>query len=153
MKKGFIKTTCQINNKVGRKVYSAARCNGHGGSRHKTKSSLHFWKELYTVMLDRKVLNFYSKDSFYKAVYFRIVLHNCIQLSNTRSIFTISFFHTILTAASQAFISLRSYFRHSLVRTLLSALISYRKEFRKIFFWYSEVKLFLQNALCLFFIF
>ena len=56
MKKDFIKATCQISNEVGGKVYSpVAHCNGYGDSRHKAKSSLHFWKELYMVMLDRKL--------------------------------------------------------------------------------------------------
>lgn len=59
MKKDFIKATCQINNKVVGKVYSpAARSNGNGGSRQKTKPSLHFWKKVVCGHVGQEALKF-----------------------------------------------------------------------------------------------
>lgn len=136
MKKDFIKATCQINNKLGEKsillllTVMGVRAQGTKLSHLCTFGKSCIWScwtgsfKISTVKIASTKLSI-LEESF----------HNCIQLSNTQSIFAINFFHTILTEASQTFfISVRSYFRHSLVRTLLSALIPSRKEFRKVFF-------------------
>lgn len=122
MENDFLKATCQINNRVVGKVCSLLSVMGAQGWKlcHLWafgKNFLWSWTESFKISTGK---------SFYEAVYFRGLFQNWFQLSCASSIFILSLFQT--------FVSLRCYFRHSLVRTL-SALIPSRKEFRKVFFY------------------
>lgn len=118
MKNYFIKATCQISNPVVGKVCSLLSVMEAQGIKFCHlwafgKSCLWPWMESCKTCTGR---------SSYKAVCFKGVSQNWVQVSSAWSMFPLSLFQT--------FISLRSYFRHSLFR-ILSTLIPSWKEFRK----------------------